>query len=202
MEQAIAKVKIDDMSFQQLMLDIRNRNIRIPDFQREFVWEHGMVTPANRVAKNQHRGQAVIVTGARGSGKRSVARHLELSLFKSSYQTYYLGVSNLVEGLAADVGHNFWDRDEHIRRVGELCRIMTDVGLIFISSLDDMDEYDLRKLRLLSSPNRVVVVSIGETSLSPENVDVRLPSSQDPTTSVKEIREVLSRMNVLLEYYL
>ena len=39
MEQGIAKIKIDDINFQQLMVNVINRNIRIPDFQREFVWE-------------------------------------------------------------------------------------------------------------------------------------------------------------------
>jgi len=39
MEQGIAKVKIDDINFQQLMVDVKNRHICIPDFQREFVWE-------------------------------------------------------------------------------------------------------------------------------------------------------------------
>ena len=35
----IKKVKIDDLEFQELMLMVKNGNIRIPNFQREFVWE-------------------------------------------------------------------------------------------------------------------------------------------------------------------
>lgn len=35
----LAKVKPDTMRFDELMVNIRNGKIRIPDFQREFVWE-------------------------------------------------------------------------------------------------------------------------------------------------------------------
>lgn len=170
--------------------------------RREFMWERGLVTPANRVAKNQHRGQAILIAGKRHAGKRDLARRLELSLFNSGFHAYYLGVSNLLEGLDADVGDNFWDRDEHIRRIGELCRIMTDAGLIFISSVDDLDEYDLRKLRLLSSPNKVVVVGIGETPLPPEELDVAVEATADQAAAVKNILAVLNRLNVLVEYYI
>lgn len=37
------KVKPDDMQFDELMLKVRNGQIRIPDFQREFVWERTQI---------------------------------------------------------------------------------------------------------------------------------------------------------------
>ena len=43
MDNNIAKVKIDDISFQELMLDVKKGNIRIPNFQREFVWEQSQI---------------------------------------------------------------------------------------------------------------------------------------------------------------
>ena len=39
MENKIPKVKIDSLSFQELMLYVKKGDIRIPNFQREFVWE-------------------------------------------------------------------------------------------------------------------------------------------------------------------
>ena len=41
-EEAI-RVKPDKMQFDELMLKIRNGQIRIPDFQREFVWERSQI---------------------------------------------------------------------------------------------------------------------------------------------------------------
>lgn len=43
MDDNVAKVKIDDLSFQELMLDVKKGNIRIPNFQREFVWEQSQI---------------------------------------------------------------------------------------------------------------------------------------------------------------
>ena len=42
MEESV-KVKPDKIQFDELMLKIRNGNIRIPDFQREFVWERTQI---------------------------------------------------------------------------------------------------------------------------------------------------------------
>lgn len=42
MEEPI-KVKPDDMQFEELMLKVRSGQIRIPDFQREFVWERSQI---------------------------------------------------------------------------------------------------------------------------------------------------------------
>lgn len=51
-------------------------------------------------------------------------------------------------------------RDEHVRRLGELARILTDSGQIPITSLPDADEYDVRTLELLNSPNEILVVRL------------------------------------------
>ncbi|HNX52960.1 MAG TPA: sulfate adenylyltransferase subunit CysN, partial [Pontiellaceae bacterium] len=127
--------------------------------RREFLWERGLVSPEARIGRNQHRGKTVLFVGPASGGKQDLARRLELKLFDKGLQAYYLGVPSLLEGLDADIGQNFRDRDEHIRRIGELARIMTDAGLIFISSLERADEYDLQRLKILNSPNELFVVS-------------------------------------------
>ena len=39
----LAKVKPETMRFDQLMLNIRDGKIRIPNFQRDFVWEQDQI---------------------------------------------------------------------------------------------------------------------------------------------------------------
>ncbi len=168
--------------------------------RREFLWERGLVSPEVRVSRNQHRGKTVLFVGPSGSGKRDLARHLELKLFDKGLQAYYLGISSLLEGLDADIGQNFRDRDEHIRRVGELARIMTDAGLIFISSLERADEYDLQRLKILNSPNELFVVSIGGNPFKNYPVDLVIEPGVPPTEAVQLVLRELTRAQVIIEY--
>jgi hypothetical protein len=168
--------------------------------RREFLWERGLVSPEARINRNQHRGKTVLFVGPAGSGKRDLARRLELKLFDKGLQAYYLGISSLLEGLDADIGQNFRDRDEHIRRVGELARIMTDAGLIFISSLERADEYDLQRLKILNSPNELFVVSIGSNTFKNYQVDLVIGSDVPPAEAVQSVVRELTRAQVIIEY--
>jgi sulfate adenylyltransferase large subunit len=167
--------------------------------RREFLWERGLVSPEARINRNQHRGKTVLFVGP-GSGKSDLARRLELKLYDKGLQSYYLGISSLLEGLDADIGQNFRDRDEHIRRVGELARIMTDAGLIFISSLERADEYDLQRLKILNSPNELFVVSIGGNPFKNYQVDLVIEPDVPPTEAVQSVVRELTRAQVIIEY--
>jgi len=168
--------------------------------RREFLWERGLVSPEARIGRNQHRGKTVLFVGPASGGKQDMARRLELKLFDKGLQAYYLGVPSLLEGLDADIGQNFRDRDEHIRRIGELARIMTDAGLIFISSLERADEYDLQRLKILNSPNELFVVSLGGNPFKNYQVDLVIPESVPPGEAVQTVLRELTRAQVIIEY--
>lgn len=168
--------------------------------KREFLWEHGLVDPATRAAHNQHRGKTVLLIGKDGSGKRDIARALELKLFSAGKQAYYLGISSLLEGLDADVGSSIRDRDEHVRRMGELARILTDAGLIYISSLSRVDAVDLNKLRILNAPNELFVVQVGADEVLDGEADLELAQGLSVNESVEQVIAALNQQKVLLEY--
>ncbi|MEN7973102.1 MAG: sulfate adenylyltransferase subunit CysN [Verrucomicrobiota bacterium] len=167
--------------------------------RREFLWEQGRITPGNRAQRNRHKGKWVLFVGD-DPRTQKLAKDLEYKLFSKQLQSYYLGLSSLSEGLEADIGDSFWDREEHIRRIGELGRILTDAGLIFISSLDRVDDYDLVRLKVLNSPNELLVIAIGESAVSGKHINLQLPESGETLELVKRIEVELDRHTDLPEY--
>ena len=168
--------------------------------RREFSWETGLIDSRERMQRNRHKGKTVVVTGSRDSAIQEIARQLEQQLFKLNMNSYYLGLSNLVSGLDADINNDFWNRDEHIRRIGELSRIMTDAGLIFITTISDADNYDTQKLKLLNYPNDLLVVSLDNKLLEENEVDISLESNPDIEKSLKKIMLLLSAKSIIPEY--
>ncbi len=167
--------------------------------RREFLWESGRVTPGNRALRNQHKGKWVLFVGDDPRTQR-LAKDLEYKLFNRKLQSYYLGLSSLTEGLEADLSDSFWDREEHIRRIGELGRILTDAGLIFINSIDRVDDYDLTRLKALNSPNELLVIAIGATTVKEEQINLQLEADGVTVEQVKQIEDELDRHTGLPEY--
>ena len=95
---------------------------------------------------------------------------LERRLFAEKYLAYYLGSSALDKGLGSDLIDEFEQREERIMRLGELARVLTDSGHLFITALPELEEDDVAILRRLNTPNEILVVSIGGHGLSGDAV--------------------------------
>jgi bifunctional enzyme CysN/CysC len=111
----------------------------------------GMIVRSLRRATNVHREDLALdkaaragikyqkplvlwFTGLSGSGKSSIARLLERKLHAAGHHTYMLDGDNLRHGLNKDLGFSQTDRDENIRRVGEVAKLFVDAGLIVLCS--------------------------------------------------------------------
>ena len=66
--------------------------------------------------------------------RKTIARKLERKLFEAGRSAYFLGMGNLLYGVAAEIKTPgiVPERGEHIRRLGEVANIMLDAGLILI----------------------------------------------------------------------
>lgn len=82
-----------------------------------------------------HQQPAVVwLTGLSGSGKSTLAVALERRLIEKGFKAYLLDGDTVRAGLNKDLGFSENDRKENIRRIGEVCKLMNDAGLIVITA--------------------------------------------------------------------
>jgi len=186
-------IVIENLSTDETLLQ---RHIR----ERENNWEKGLIKSAEREVANRHRAKFIVFTGVPGTGKRSVAKALEQGLFRNRFNAYYLGVANIDRGLDADLGCHVDNAGERLRRIGELARILTDAGLIFITTIDDADDYDIETLKQLNEPSDILVVNLGENSFSRYHPDLQIPAGGSVADAVKEVTDMLKTKEIIIEY--
>lgn len=98
------------------------------------VWHQHQVDRAARAQQNGHRSVVLWFTGLSGSGKSTLAGALENELFRRGLRTYLLDGDNVRHGLCSDLGFTPQDRQENLRRVGEVAKLMVDAGLIVLAA--------------------------------------------------------------------
>ena len=99
------------------------------------VWHQGYLTRAQRWNALGQRGATVWFTGLSGSGKSSVAVAVEKTLIESGRLAYVLDGDNIRHGLNRDLGFTAIDRDENVRRVAEVGRLLADAGAVSLIPL-------------------------------------------------------------------
>lgn len=83
--------------------------------------------------KNQ-KSCTIWLFGLSACGKSTIANLLETTLHNCGYHTFILDGDNTRLGLNRDLGFSDSDRNENIRRVSEVCKLMNDAGIIVICS--------------------------------------------------------------------
>lgn len=93
------------------------------------------VTRAQHQALSGHQGAVLWLTGMPGSGKSTIARAAQQQLRLSGYRTVLLDGDHLRHGLCADLDFSVADRNENVRRVGEVSRLFLETGVIVLVAL-------------------------------------------------------------------
>ena len=168
--------------------------------QREVNWERSYISPVRRAAQYRHGGKFIVFVGEEGTAARELARQLELRLHEDGLHTYYLALENVLEELSERSSRRVMEREEQLQRLGELARMMTDAGLLFITTLPEADEHDLEKLRLLNVPYELFVVTVGEVPLEHFPAQVRLAGSVEIGPGVEKVVGMLGVHGIVLDY--
>jgi bifunctional enzyme CysN/CysC len=85
-----------------------------------------------RAAIEGRNPRCLWITGLPCAGKSTLAHLLEAALHAKGRHTYLLDGDNVRHGLSRDLGFSAADRDENIRRVAEVMRLLVDVGRVVI----------------------------------------------------------------------
>ena len=101
---------------------------------KNITWHESGVSKGDREKQNGHKGVVIWLTGLSGSGKSTVAVELQAQLCEAGCQVFILDGDNIRHGLNKDLGFSPEDREENIRRIGEVAKLFTDAGMIAITS--------------------------------------------------------------------
>ena len=124
------------------------------------VWHQTGIEKGDRKKKNGHKGIVVWFTGLPSSGKSTIATELQANLFKWNCQVYVLDGDNIRHGLNGDLGFSPKDREENIRRIGEVAKLFVDAGFIVMTSFISPYQKDRDRARSLIGEEEFIEVFV------------------------------------------
>jgi adenylylsulfate kinase len=143
-------------------------------------WHEGGV-PLNRKERLLgQKGTVLWFTGLSGSGKSTVACTLEHALVARGHATALLDGDNVRHGLNKNLGFTAADREENIRRIGEVGKLFADAGLLALVSFISPYRADRDKARSLLPKGKFVEVYM--------RVPIEVCETRDPKGLYKKAR--------------
>ena len=89
-------------------------------------------------------------TGLSGSGKSTLAHAIEEKLFEMGHLTYVLDGDNVRYRFNKNLGFSPEDREENIRRIGEVANLFSDAGIITMAAFISPYKQDRNRARFLN----------------------------------------------------
>ena len=134
----------------QAKSNMTTEHTQTPDAPK-IVWHAGSVSPVERSELLGQVGCVVWFTGLSGSGKSTIANALDRMLYQRQRPSFLLDGDNIRHGLCATpslleagysslfatrfgLGFSPEDREENIRRVGEVTCLMASAGLLCLTA--------------------------------------------------------------------
>lgn len=105
---------------------------------------------------NQH-AKVFWFTGLSGSGKSTLANRVDECLIRDGYFGFRLDGDNIRIGLNKDLDFSVSGRDENIRRVAELCKILVTQGITVLATFVSPFEHQREMVRSILGKDVVMV---------------------------------------------
>jgi len=105
-----------------------------------------------------HKSMVLWFTGLSGSGKSTLANALNEALHLKGISTYVLDGDNIRHGLCKDLGFSDRDREENIRRIGEVANLFMNAGIVSITAFVSPFKADREKVRSIIGKNDFIEI--------------------------------------------
>jgi adenylylsulfate kinase len=145
-------------------------------------WHEGHVTREERQKLLKQSGCTIWFTGLSGSGKSTVAFTLEHALVQRGHLAYVLDGDNIRHGLNKNLGFSAADREENIRRIGEVARLFADTGVITMTSFISPYRKDRDNVRQLHVAGKLPFIEVFV------NTPIETCETRDPKGLYKKAR--------------
>ncbi len=143
-------------------------------------WHDGQINKENRQHLLQQNGIVIWFTGLSGSGKSTLARALEEKLFERGHLCFVLDGDNVRHGLNKNLGFSPEDREENIRRIGEVAKLFADAGLIAMTAFISPYRKDRDQARSLLNKDEFIEIYV--------KVPLDIAEQRDPKGLYKKAR--------------
>jgi adenylylsulfate kinase len=168
----------------------------------------GTVTREERQALLKQTGATLWFTGLSGSGKSTLAVALEQMLIQKGHAAYVLDGDNIRFGLNAapkilsdtrgyaeeqakrfGLGFSAADREENVRRIGEVAKLFADAGLFALTSFVSPYRKDRDAVRRIHEQNKTGPIPFVEVFV---NTPIEMCEQRDPKGLYKQAREAVA----------
>jgi adenylylsulfate kinase len=145
-------------------------------------WHEGHVGREERAQLLKQKGATIWFTGLSGSGKSTIAFTLEHALTQRGRLAYVLDGDNIRHGLNKNLGFSAADREENIRRIGEVAKLFADCGVIAMTSFISPYRKDRDTVRALHAEEKLPFVEVHV------NTPIETCEQRDPKGLYKKAR--------------
>ena len=174
----------------------------------QIYYHAGTVTRDERKALLKQTGATLWFTGLSGSGKSTLAVAVEQVLIQRGHAAYVLDGDNIRFGLNAGpkilmetrnyseeqakrfgLGFSAADREENIRRIGEVAKLFADAGVLALTSFISPYRKDRDAARKIHEQNKGGAIPFVEVYV---NTPIECCETRDPKGLYKQAREAMA----------
>jgi adenylylsulfate kinase len=143
-------------------------------------WHSGDIGKQDRERLLKQKGLVLWFTGLSASGKSTLAHAVETALYDRGHLCYVLDGDNIRHGLNKNLGFSPEDREENIRRIGEVSKLFAHAGIITMTAFISPYRSDRDKARSLLNPGEFIEIYV--------KIPIAIAEQRDPKGLYKKAR--------------